>query len=330
MAAFDGKAPTGLSIGTHWGAATASFAADGRLRLDPLAEDPWPATLMRGYADALSQQCSSLSLDAESDLSEEEIAEDAPLFFDALEGMLGSAEMPPLVIYPDLSASLPDPGFAGLYFGDTVFVYSDAEIVLPHELAHVWTAEESWAEMLARAAALEVADGYWEQYRATGDAESGRRVCVYSIGLWSSLAHKWNAAGLYLQRLAGETDEEISQALMAYDIVPALALRHAFQEGIPLEYEPTGPVRLVTAMDQLLYWLPGWNTYRGRQQAVDFSALAEAYEGVLAGAVPSHYDQPSPLKPSISEGHQKDGIGTIISEWLGKAVYPGGKDGFAP
>ena len=57
MAAFDGKAgggataAQGLSIGTHWGAATASFAADGRLRLDPLAEDPWPATLMRGYAE---------------------------------------------------------------------------------------------------------------------------------------------------------------------------------------------------------------------------------------------------------------------------------------
>ncbi|WP_316975580.1 molybdopterin-dependent oxidoreductase [Shumkonia mesophila] len=58
MAAFDGKAgggskktAHGLSIGTHWGAARASFAADGGLRLDPLAEDPSPSPLMRGYAE---------------------------------------------------------------------------------------------------------------------------------------------------------------------------------------------------------------------------------------------------------------------------------------
>lgn len=288
------------------------------------------AELMQGHAGALRQQCSSLGLDAESELSEEEITEDAPLFFDTLEGMLGSAEMPPLVLYPELSDSLPAPGFSGLYFDDTVFVYSDAEIVLPHELAHVWAPEENWAQMLARQALLGVARGYWQEYRATGNKESGRRACVYGAGLWSSLAYEWHAAGVYLERLAGESDEEISPELMAYEIVPALALRYAFQHGGLLEYEPTGLVRLATATGPLLDWLPGWNTTSGRQQDVDFTALAEAYRDVLAGAVPAEYRPTSPLKPSLSEGMPKDTLTNILSEWLRKAGYPAGKGDFAP
>lgn len=57
MAAFDGNrrdggdTAEGLTVGTHWGAATASWSADGRLRLVPLADDPSPSPLMQGYAE---------------------------------------------------------------------------------------------------------------------------------------------------------------------------------------------------------------------------------------------------------------------------------------
>jgi len=39
------------TIATHWGTAEASLDAEGRLRLDPPAADPWPTPLMGGYAE---------------------------------------------------------------------------------------------------------------------------------------------------------------------------------------------------------------------------------------------------------------------------------------
>ncbi len=77
------------------------------------------------------------------------------------------------------------------------------------------------------------------------------------------------------------------------------------------------------------------------------NSIAEAYYGMYlcvmalffrcgikceshTGAVPAEYHPASPLKPSISEGHQKDGITDILSEWLGKAPYPEEKDPLAP
>lgn len=291
------------------------------------------AELMWGHAEALRQQCSSLSLDAETRLSEGEVREDAPLFFATLEEMLGPAAMPPVVVYPEdgfFTLEMSDFGIGGLYFGDTVFVFNSAGTVLPHEMAHVWTPEESWTEMLAKIAAFEVADGYWEQYLAGGDAESGRRACVYDIALWRSLAHKWNAAGLYLERLSGEADHDISENLMVYDIVPALALRRAFAGDGTLEYDQTPFVRFLSAMDPLLGWTPGWCTFRGREQTLDFSALAGAYGEVLAEATAAEYDNPHPLKPSIQEEYPKEGVKDIIEEYLKKIDCLRKADDMAP
>ncbi|MBE0533875.1 MAG: molybdopterin-dependent oxidoreductase [Rhodospirillales bacterium] len=44
-------ATLGLTVGTHWGAAAASRLPDGRLRLEPVADDPSPSALMQGYAE---------------------------------------------------------------------------------------------------------------------------------------------------------------------------------------------------------------------------------------------------------------------------------------
>jgi len=51
MTVVDRGAPGGRTIGTHWGAATASVTPDGRLKLNPAAADPWPSRLMEGYAE---------------------------------------------------------------------------------------------------------------------------------------------------------------------------------------------------------------------------------------------------------------------------------------
>ena len=51
MAAGEPGVPGGRTIGTHWGAARASWMDGGRLRLEPLNADPSPSPLMQGYAE---------------------------------------------------------------------------------------------------------------------------------------------------------------------------------------------------------------------------------------------------------------------------------------